>query len=114
MFKPILILVACASMLMLPGKVDAANQAQNQIYVLCAATIAYEAMLEARTGEGPKYNKLIRVGRVYTSLVDAQFRPAIGQVVAQIENGLVPLSDARGTASNCIRWYDNDEIKDIQ
>ena len=114
MNKTIIIFVACTVLAILPASAGAANKTQNQIYVLCAATIAYEAMLESRTGKGPKYEKLIKIGRVYTNLVDSEFRPAIAQVVAQIENGLASKSDAKGTAANCVRWYEDDEIKDIR
>ena len=100
--------------LILPALAMSANQTQNQVYVLCAASIAYTAVIEGRTGKGPKYDYLIKIGRVYTNLVDTQFRPAIAQVVAQMESGAIKRSDIFGTAQNCVRWYQDDEIGDIQ
>jgi len=108
-----LAILMLAAFLFVPIVARPVTLAQNQIYVLCAASVGYQAMLEKKTGEGPRYRRLVKIGAAYTDLVDVQFVAAITQVLTKMLRGEIAVSDINGTATNCIRWYEQGEIEEI-
>lgn len=86
---------------------------EQQVYVLCAATLSYKMTMEGKTGKGPRYRMYEKATAAYYIRISNQYRPAVLQVVAQIHSGQLKMSDVNGTATNCLRWHKNDEIDDI-
>lgn len=104
----IVILLLAISSIALP-----ATKTQNQIYVLCKAALRYSADIESQTGYGPKWKALMKAMRAYDARIDYQYVNAWEAVLGQMRSGQVPIADTMGTATNCLRWYQDDELGDL-
>lgn len=75
-----------------------ASQAENQIYALCSAALAYES----QSNSGDLMDSYIHLSRVYLNKMDAQHRPAVEAILSKMFSGEIDKSRIDGTVVNCV------------
>ena len=101
-------------LIIITATAEAANPTQNKVYALCIASLSYMADEEAKSGKCPNYRRLNSAALTYFGWLDSVYRQYAEDSLKNMYLGSLDISDIRGTAENCLRWEENDEIGDIQ
>lgn len=92
--------------LLLPLFAHAASQGENQLYVVCSASLGYQSEFES----GERKALMLTLASFYFAKVDTKFQPTIEALLRQFALG-VSVSDVPGTVSTCIRWVNTGQVK---